>query len=368
MKKITILQYNVNKSKEATLAPLLRDPKLGDVDILAIQEPWINSRIQGTEAGKTNKTGYNPRGSNYYLIFPKKANPRVSLYISKNLDISSWSAREHTGDIQSVQIQYKPNEGEQTRNLQIWNVYNEPTPYSDRQSQTITDLGERMRTAPCEDRIVIGDFNLHHPLWNNEQRLTHHNSSEQLLDITERESMSLITPKGITTWRARDTQSTIDLCFASDRIENTIQCCKPREDLSQSSDHIPIETTIQLHVTQRKERKQRCWKKMDNRKLLEVLESSRTQNGLHTTEDIDSEATEITQTLQKAIEVAVPWARPSKWSKDWWTKECEEAVQEYRKAGARVRESRLEKDENQRKRARNQKVNVIRKAMRKAFR
>lgn len=39
---LTILQYNVQKSKDSVLMPLLEDPLIQTYSILAIQEPWKN--------------------------------------------------------------------------------------------------------------------------------------------------------------------------------------------------------------------------------------------------------------------------------------------------------------------------------------
>jgi hypothetical protein len=39
---LTILQYNVRKSKDTVMATLLRDPGIDKYDILATQEPWRN--------------------------------------------------------------------------------------------------------------------------------------------------------------------------------------------------------------------------------------------------------------------------------------------------------------------------------------
>ena len=37
-----ILQYNTHKSRNQVMASLLRDPRVLQYDILAIQEPWLN--------------------------------------------------------------------------------------------------------------------------------------------------------------------------------------------------------------------------------------------------------------------------------------------------------------------------------------
>jgi hypothetical protein len=39
---LSILQYNVHKSRDMVMATMLRDPRIHEYDILAIQEPWRN--------------------------------------------------------------------------------------------------------------------------------------------------------------------------------------------------------------------------------------------------------------------------------------------------------------------------------------
>lgn len=48
MGSLSILQYNVGKSRDIVMATLLRDPKIVDFDILAIQEPWVNPFMDTT--------------------------------------------------------------------------------------------------------------------------------------------------------------------------------------------------------------------------------------------------------------------------------------------------------------------------------
>jgi hypothetical protein len=45
---IKVLQYNVMKSRDVVMATLLRDPRIQEYDILAIQEPWRNPFISTT--------------------------------------------------------------------------------------------------------------------------------------------------------------------------------------------------------------------------------------------------------------------------------------------------------------------------------
>ena len=74
-----ILQYNVQKSKDKVMAPLLEDPRVQAYDILAIQEPWNNPFMETT---------YNPRNSCFYLVYPP-GKGRACFYINKKLNLAS---------------------------------------------------------------------------------------------------------------------------------------------------------------------------------------------------------------------------------------------------------------------------------------
>jgi hypothetical protein len=89
MKELRILQYNVNYSKEATLIPLLQDPRIKEFDILAIQEPWRNPFI---------KTGYCPSDANFYLAYPPEHLARVCLYVNKRLHPNTWIITHQSAD------------------------------------------------------------------------------------------------------------------------------------------------------------------------------------------------------------------------------------------------------------------------------
>ena len=56
---LKILQYNVQKSKDKVMAPLLADPRIQKFDIIAIQEPWKNPY---------QETTYYPSLCPFYLL------------------------------------------------------------------------------------------------------------------------------------------------------------------------------------------------------------------------------------------------------------------------------------------------------------
>jgi hypothetical protein len=60
--RLKILQDNVMKSRDEVMATLLRDPKIQEYDILALQKPWRNPFISTT---------HNPISQSFHLCFPK---------------------------------------------------------------------------------------------------------------------------------------------------------------------------------------------------------------------------------------------------------------------------------------------------------
>jgi exonuclease III len=353
-----ILQYNINHGKEATMIPLLQDTKVHEFDILAIQEPWGNKLVA---------TSYNPHDSPFYLAYPPEKESRACTYINKRIHPDHWSVTHHNKDAQTVTIRYETKS--QQRTLHIHNIYN-PSP----SSYTAPDIGtlgtlRNCLQAPGDDHIVVGDFNLHHPLWNGLRRTTQHNAAQTLIEIARNASLSLATVRGTTTWRERGIESTIDLSFLSQSLEERLIRCTPREDMAQSSDHLPIETTLDLQTHVVVPTRKRCWKKVDLRKLREHLRQTVfTFAEPVPREQIDTYIHELTQTVTKGIDISVPWKRESPHARSFWSQECAEAVKETRKRYYEMLRSNTPESELLYKEARNRKVATIRKAKRQDFR
>ena len=354
-KRLKILQYNVNHGKESTIVPLLEDPKAHEFDIIAIQEPWRNQFAT---------TSYCPSRTPFYLAYPKFEDTRVCCYINKRLNISSWNVTNHTADFQTITI--TPDDG--SRQIEIHNIYN-PSPYSyySRLEGALTLLPGKLREDTMN--IVLGDFNLHHPLWNGTERLTFHTAADTLLDIARDHSLSLVTPPGMTTWAERGSRSTIDLIFLSTTDHHKILRCTTRDDIAQSSDHLPVETTIETSTKPVATAQRRNWKNLDSEALLRALELANIPTTvLDTRERIDTTVQAITQEVTKAIDATIPWARSSSYNKSYWNTECTQAIIECRRA--HLEHLRLNSDQSLelRRVARNRKIAAIRRAKRQEFR
>ncbi len=184
---ISVLYWNTAGSKACT-AQALSDSN--EYDIIATQEPWINPEL---------KTTYCPAKGRYHRIY---YSGRAALYIHKRFAIAAW---EQEGGTDWCSVHLKE------LNTTIWSIYSENRLGTD-WNTPLTRLATR---EPRGSNVLVGDFNLHHPLWDSEGRCSA--GANKLLQIAQRWKLSLMTPYGEPT-RIRHGQrsSTIDHCWADE--------------------------------------------------------------------------------------------------------------------------------------------------------
>ena len=91
---------------------------------------------------------------------------------------------------------------------------------------------------------MLGDFNLHHPLWNPPDYDTYDREAEDLIDLMAINGLDLILPAGTITFPRYST--TIDLVWGNAQMEEKVRRCKVAHNHDHSSDHFPIITTLDL--------------------------------------------------------------------------------------------------------------------------
>ena len=101
--------------------------------------------------------------------------------------------------------------------MNIHNIYNpSPTSQSSQEQGTLALLRKVLEsTVESRNHIILGDLNLHHPLWGGNERPIQHKAADLLIKLAQDADLELVTTRGEPTWRARGTQSTIDLTFLS---------------------------------------------------------------------------------------------------------------------------------------------------------
>ena len=128
---LRILQYNVRKEKNGTMAPLLCSDVGNMVDIIAIQEPWKNPHHLST---------YNPHDSSFHLAFALTEHTQVCFFINKRIDLDTWEIDDHNNpNIATLTIHTYCSPA--PIQLQIHNVYSaSPTHQSSMDVPTIETL------------------------------------------------------------------------------------------------------------------------------------------------------------------------------------------------------------------------------------
>lgn len=104
--------------------------------------------------------------------------------------------------------------------------------------------------------MLLGDFNLHHPLWGGLNREVTDLESEDLIDIIGDFALYSTLPPGTVTYKEGRSQTTIDLCLVTTGLIDKVTKSEVDRDLDHDSDHLPISTTLDLTV-QRIEKKPR---------------------------------------------------------------------------------------------------------------
>ncbi|GMG55441.1 unnamed protein product [Aspergillus oryzae var. brunneus] len=300
-KQLQILQYNVNRSRDVVMAQFLRDPTVLQADIIAVQEPWKNPY---------SDTTHHPAFGSHQLLHTV-----------------------HSADCQELELHI------QGRKLQIFNIYN-PGPWDTNRTDTV-GLLDRV-VAPKGDHIILGDFNLHHPAWSEQDAHADPSQTDQtattdidtdetgrdrrtrtdrraprLLEFTDSRLLDLWLEPGTVTRDWNNHRSTIDLVFGAQSLADRFIACEVAPKVHADSDHLPIRTILDFSPQIAQPPKRRNWKAMDAAKLREfVADNLDTYSHWHTLRTdpspsaIDAAAGFLIEVIQRAIQHAVPWARP----------------------------------------------------------
>ena len=328
--KVKILLWNTEGNKQA-LEVLLEEAKY---DLLAIQEPWINKHTKGTHC---------PRSSKYYLIHSREG--RAAIFVSKRYRVGEWEYKT-TKDWCRV---WFPALGE--GGLELWSVYNpRKEPGTPRLQGTVQDL---LRGPPPTNRAVVaGDFNLHHPLWDQFER--YERRSEDLLELAQQWDLELRTPMGAITRAPQGDQvgrtSTIDHFWASIGLEATYHGLEIRG----KTDHYPqvLEVETGRSAQQQSQPEGWNWKMMHKKGVLAEAAQLPLKFGLadlgpqglqartRTREGLDQAFISLAQELKRIAEDTTPRKKTSRGQQSpWWSEEVQEAVREARQAEREHRET-----------------------------
>lgn len=338
--QLRIGQYNVGGGKK--LQTFLLNPDVWDYDIWAIQEPTQVKR------GEDFTSFCTKRGA-FHLEYQNSQHTRVSFYINKRLPVDRWDVTFVSTDISFLRLQLQGTNATENLSLYIFNVYNPvPASTSSRGGVSSIPLLREAIDGIDGDRhhiLILGDFNLHHPLWGGRHTLGTHNWSSILIDSMEERGLELANVQGTATRTCRDNKTTIDLTWASTAALDILTEWRIADELDIGSDHLPIAVKLDLAIESLPPKATRNWKLLDNDKFLSSLAASYPRPiQLNTSDEIDAYCDSIHASLAEAIDSSVPWRKiklPSEFpmrreAKAWWDANCKDACDDVKESRRRL--------------------------------
>ena len=186
---------------------------------------------------------------------------------------------------------------------------------------------------------LLGDFNVHHPMWCSVRNPSTHALANTLISTTTALNFTLLTPNGLPTYTGGRGLSTIDLAFCSANLYSAFVSCFIYKPLCFNSDHEPILLSFLLDNSPllKENLCTRVWKKQD-KELISRLALDLPPVPLYSTSDLlDTYLISLHENLEFIATQAVPLSslKPSSCKAQWWTAEVEQALLEEREARKR---------------------------------
>ena len=159
--------------------------------------------------------------------------------------------------------------------------------------------------------LIVGDFNLHHPLWGGPAIHQPHNGAELLIDGIELYNLDLLLPPRTITQEFNQQRSSLDLAICTPNLTRKVRSCGITDQFS-GSDHRPIETIIEteggLHQPTQP---RKCWKKMQYDALQAGANWLRMPGDMTATSQVDDYVNYLIQFIQNLIEQTAPTSKGS---------------------------------------------------------
>jgi len=205
--KFTIIQYNVQKSY-TVMNLLLKSPRVihEEPDIIAIQEPWLNSHGINTT--------HNPTCGRYraFMSTSSDQRPMVCFFINSKISPDKVRVTGRSQHLCSAHVTIQTGDGEKT--VSIHNLYN-PCLQSDvvftegrwegiQVDSALPELSLALDKFQENMQVVVGDFNLHHEKWYGRARIpdstpNRKKQSEAAIEIMTAQGLDLTLPPGTIT-------------------------------------------------------------------------------------------------------------------------------------------------------------------------
>jgi len=188
------------------------------------------------------------------------------------------------------------------------------------------------------------------------------------LDIQDQHQLVQLTPQGLVTYQSHNSESTLDLTFATPGLSNRVVECDVRLEVHHDSDHLPITITLDLNPPTPPPPERRVWDRVDVNLLLKSLNKNIPQAWAYSKGSLQHVVPVLLDAIASAIDTAVPVARISLRSQAHFTPECKEACIEAKQLRRIWQRERSEEAWQDYTEARNRKKHLIAYSLRKTNR
>jgi ribonuclease HI len=318
--KIRILQINLNKSEKAHL-DIINEKVSQKYDIMLIQEPYTTTfNAIRAPANFRPVCSRNSEDADVQI--------RSVIWVNRHLETKDWKIIDIQGTKDITAIQLKGAYGKVT----IFNIYNDCTHARNERilNNFLTTHRNEFTTGNDTHMIWAGDFNRHHPLWDDDRDVHLFTrqalrDAEGIINMLAEFSMEMVLPKDIPTLQHMRTKkySRPDNFFCTTALRPYITKCEVEaQSRPTSTDHFPIETCIDLPQSRIPPDPSFNFRTVDwddfKKALKEKVDALPRQGPIRDVEQLNEVGNNLTRVLQETIKEKVTSSKPRPDSKRWW--------------------------------------------------
>ncbi|KAJ5927720.1 hypothetical protein N7466_006676 [Penicillium verhagenii] len=270
---LKILQANCRKSNDTVAKHLFGEEGVRKCDILAIQEPEIFHWMEPEMGVHSQTLG----GRFHTLLRPTptasreeayKTQPRVCFFVSKTIDPKTWSVKHHSRDVSTLTLDLGAVGKLHVHNIYLRGKFGNDAALAREAKQGLATLRTALGACAVGQHVVVGDFNLHHPLWSTiAQAQIADDDADDLIRMMGDFGLDLLTECGAVTFEGpvfgHDVQSTLDLTWAAASLADRVVRCTPCRDWWYAADHVPVLTEFDLRASRAETRERQDWRATD---------------------------------------------------------------------------------------------------------
>lgn len=195
---------------------ILHSAHPNDYELILLQEPYLD------------KEAYTRANNRWRVVYPSgnEGNNRFRSIILVSTRIATSSLKQlevDSSDVTAISIQTKQGE------VNIFNIYNDCN-----NDDSIVEMSRAAEKIDGNEKLMIwaGDFNRHHPMWDNAGNAHLFTNiaieaANRLIEATERFDLDMMLPEGIPTLEASNTKNLtrVDNIFATNNIHDRFIRC-----------------------------------------------------------------------------------------------------------------------------------------------